>query len=191
MIVIGVDVHKHSLTAVAVDELGRQLDAVDGVGEEALIGWGGGSAVAGCGRLRIAATSPAAWSGSCNGSGHGRTRGKSDAIDALAIARAALREPDLDSPELGQTPTSPTRPRQQPTTQLRAPPHRGHAVTRASTSARLPRAQTNRRQDTTRSHPLPQTPTRPRHLQHTQSGTRLDIGATLAQPRMTLSSGCC
>jgi transposase len=40
MIVIGVDVHKHSLTAVAVDELGRQLDAVDGVGEEALIGWG-------------------------------------------------------------------------------------------------------------------------------------------------------
>jgi transposase len=48
--------------------------------------------------LRIAATSPAAWSGSCNGSGHGRTRGKSDAIDALAIARAALREPDLDSP---------------------------------------------------------------------------------------------
>lgn len=26
MIVIGVDVHKHSLTAVAVDEAGRQLD---------------------------------------------------------------------------------------------------------------------------------------------------------------------
>jgi hypothetical protein len=28
MIVIGVDVHKHELTAVAVDELGRQLDAL-------------------------------------------------------------------------------------------------------------------------------------------------------------------
>jgi hypothetical protein len=26
MIVIGVDVHKHSLSAVAVDEAGRQLD---------------------------------------------------------------------------------------------------------------------------------------------------------------------
>ena len=28
----------------------------------------------------------------------GRTRGKSDPIDALAIARAALREPDLSRP---------------------------------------------------------------------------------------------
>src|SRR5581483_4686460 len=32
----------------------------------------------------------------------GRTRGKSDAIDALAIARAALREPDLQPPRLEQ-----------------------------------------------------------------------------------------
>jgi hypothetical protein len=30
MIVIGVDVHKHELTAVAVDELGRELDARSG-----------------------------------------------------------------------------------------------------------------------------------------------------------------
>ena len=30
MIVVGVDVHKHSLSAVAVDELGRQLDAWEG-----------------------------------------------------------------------------------------------------------------------------------------------------------------
>jgi transposase len=28
----------------------------------------------------------------------GRTRGKSDPIDALAIARAAIREPDLSRP---------------------------------------------------------------------------------------------
>ena len=32
----------------------------------------------------------------------GRTRGKSDAIDALAIARAALQEPDLDRPRAGE-----------------------------------------------------------------------------------------
>jgi hypothetical protein len=32
-----------------------------------------------------------------------------------------------------------------------------------------------------RSGPLPQTPTRPRRLQHTQNQPRLDIGATLAQ----------
>jgi hypothetical protein len=40
MIVIGVDVHKHSLTAVAVDEAGRMLDerTVAGAGD-ALLGW--------------------------------------------------------------------------------------------------------------------------------------------------------
>jgi transposase len=32
----------------------------------------------------------------------GRTRGKSDAIDALAIARAALQEPHLDGPQAGE-----------------------------------------------------------------------------------------
>ncbi len=32
----------------------------------------------------------------------GRTRGKSDAIDALAIARAALQQPDLDRPRAGE-----------------------------------------------------------------------------------------
>ena len=32
----------------------------------------------------------------------GRTRGKSDAIDALAIARAALQEPRLDGPRPGE-----------------------------------------------------------------------------------------
>ena len=32
----------------------------------------------------------------------GRTRGKSDAIDALAVARAALQEPQLDGPRAGE-----------------------------------------------------------------------------------------
>jgi len=32
----------------------------------------------------------------------GRTRGKSDPIDALAVARAALREPDLPRPQPGE-----------------------------------------------------------------------------------------
>jgi len=40
MIVIGVDVHKHSLTAVAVDEAGRMLDERTVlVGSDELVGW--------------------------------------------------------------------------------------------------------------------------------------------------------
>jgi hypothetical protein len=54
MIVIGVDVHKRSLTAVAVDEVGRPLaeqTAVDGAG---LLEWVVSLPPSGCGRLRIA-----------------------------------------------------------------------------------------------------------------------------------------
>src|SRR5258706_11080172 len=40
MIVIGVDVHKQSVTAVAVDEVGRMLDEKTVVvGSEELVGW--------------------------------------------------------------------------------------------------------------------------------------------------------
>jgi transposase len=40
MIVIGVDVHKHSLTAVAVDEAGRMLDEKTVVGADGhLLTW--------------------------------------------------------------------------------------------------------------------------------------------------------
>ena len=39
MIVIGVDVHKHSLTAVAVDELGRTLAERSGQVEQELVDW--------------------------------------------------------------------------------------------------------------------------------------------------------
>jgi hypothetical protein len=37
MIMVGVDVHKHSLTAVAVDEAGRQLDALETAPWEAVL----------------------------------------------------------------------------------------------------------------------------------------------------------
>jgi hypothetical protein len=41
MIVVGVDVHKQSVTAVAVDEAGRMLDQKTvAVGSDELIGWG-------------------------------------------------------------------------------------------------------------------------------------------------------
>ena len=39
MIVVGVDVHKHSLAAVAVDELGRTLAEHAGLVDAQVIGW--------------------------------------------------------------------------------------------------------------------------------------------------------
>ena len=54
MIVVGVDVHKHSLTAVAVDEVGRPV-AEQTVGDGLLLlGGRRRSAVSGCGRWRTA-----------------------------------------------------------------------------------------------------------------------------------------
>ncbi len=115
MIVIGVDVHKQSVTAVAADEAGRPLDEKTiPVGSDELIGWAEalGSerlwALEDCRQLTV-------WlERQLLGRGEdlvrvppkltvperraGRTRGKSDPIDALAIARAALREPDLARP---------------------------------------------------------------------------------------------
>src|SRR3989440_948307 len=115
MIVIGVDVHKQSVTAVAIDQAGRMLDEKTvPVGGDELIGWASALAVErlwaveDCRQLtrwlkrRLLAvgeqlvrvppklTVPERRAG--------RTRGKSDAIDALAVARAALREPDLSRP---------------------------------------------------------------------------------------------
>jgi hypothetical protein len=55
MIVIGLDVHKQSVTAVAIDEAGRPLgERVVIVGSDELLGWAQRSAISGCGRLRIA-----------------------------------------------------------------------------------------------------------------------------------------
>jgi transposase len=121
MILIGVDPHKHSHTAVAVDangcelaeltvgnsatELIRLLDwarrwpetrwavedcrHVAGKLMRALIG-AGQSVVMVPPKLMAQARSSA------------RTRGKSDPIDALAVARAALREPDLPAAHLDE-----------------------------------------------------------------------------------------
>jgi transposase len=115
MIVIGLDVHKQSVTAVAVDEAGRPLaETVTRVGSDELLAW---AAILDAERL---------WAvEDCRQLTHwlerqlleqceqlvrvppkltvperraGRTRGKSDPIDALAIARAAIREPGLSRP---------------------------------------------------------------------------------------------
>jgi len=119
MIVIGVDVHKHSLTAVAVDELGRAVaERTSAVTAEPLVEWARAleaerlwaledcrHVTRGLERALLAAgerlvrvpprlTAPQRR--------RGRTRGKSDAIDALAIARAALQQPDLDRPRAGE-----------------------------------------------------------------------------------------
>jgi transposase len=118
MIVIGVDVHKHELTAVAVDELGRELSS-----------WSGPPTAELCARARSLDDTRLWALEDCRHVSRGlerllleagerlvrvpprltapqrrrgRVRGKSDAIDALAIARAALREPGLDHPRAGE-----------------------------------------------------------------------------------------
>jgi transposase len=118
MIVIGVDVHKRSLTAAAVDEVGRPLaeqTAVDGAG---LLAWASSLAaerlwaLEDCRQLtrslerellavgeRLVRVPPKLTAPQRR---TGRTRGKSDPIDALAVARAALREPRLDHPRPGE-----------------------------------------------------------------------------------------
>jgi transposase len=112
MIVIGVDVHKHELTAVAVDELGRELTSWSGAVEAALLSWAPVGerlwALEDCRHVsrglerllletgeRLVRVPPRLTAPARRG---GRVRGKSDAIDALAVARAALREPRLDRP---------------------------------------------------------------------------------------------
>lgn len=115
MIVIGVDVHKQSVTAVAVDEAGRMLDEQTVVvGSDELIGWASALgaerlwALEDCRQLTrwlelqlvgqgedLVRVPPKLMAPQRRA---GRTRGKSDPIDALAVARAALREPDLSRP---------------------------------------------------------------------------------------------
>jgi transposase len=119
MIVIGVDVHKHSLTAVAVDELGRTLAERSGPVDDEVVAWARSLgeerllwAVEDCRHVsrglehallaageRLVRVPPRLTAPQRRG---GRVRGKSDAIDALAIARAALREPLLEGPHAGE-----------------------------------------------------------------------------------------
>jgi transposase len=124
MVTIGIDAHKRTHTAVACDEHGREL-ARTTVGTATqehlrLVRWASAHgtervwAVEDCRHLsrrlerdligageRILRVPPKLMANARDGA---RTYGKSDAIDALAVARAALREPGLplarlDGPE--------------------------------------------------------------------------------------------
>jgi transposase len=115
MIVIGLDVHKQSVTAVAVDAAGRPLaEKVIRVGSDELLEWAAALdanrlwAVEDCRQLtgwlerqllgvgeELVRVPPKLTVPERRA---GRTRGKSDPIDALAIARAAIREPALSRP---------------------------------------------------------------------------------------------
>jgi transposase len=115
MIVIGVDVHEQSVTAVAVDEAGRVLaETTVVVGGNELIAWAGELAnerlwaLEDCWQLTrwlerklleagepLVRVPPKLMAPERRA---GRARGKSDPIDALAVARAAVREPDLSRP---------------------------------------------------------------------------------------------
>jgi transposase len=124
VLMVGVDVHKDTHTAVLVDELGRRqaartVKATD-AGHLMLLAWAAQQAAGtelcwavedcrhvstrlerallGAGQ-RVLRVPPKLMAGARAAA---RTRGKSDPIDALAIARAALREPDLPVAEHDQ-----------------------------------------------------------------------------------------
>src|SRR5215210_2574403 len=118
MIVIGVDVHKQSLTAVAVDEVGRAVAERSVATSGELVAWSTSLAterlwavedcrqVTGALERRLLAAGeslvrvpPKLMAPERRA---GRARGKSDPIDALAVARAALLEPRLDRPRPGE-----------------------------------------------------------------------------------------
>jgi transposase len=119
IIVIGVDVHKHSLTAVAVDETGRPLaERTLQRAEDGLLAWASQLdserlwAVEDCRHVTGALERELVAAGerllrvppklTAPERRVGRARGKSDSIDALAAARASLREPRLDRPRAGE-----------------------------------------------------------------------------------------
>src|SRR5215211_6235605 len=121
MIVIGVDVHKHSLTAVAVDEAGRMLDEKTvAAADDGLVAWASELsgerlwALEDCRQLtrwlerqllaageELVRVPPKLMAPERR---RGRSRGKSDPIDALAVARAAIREPMLSRPRPDEEP---------------------------------------------------------------------------------------
>ena len=121
MVILGIDAHKRTHTVVAVDQLGRQLDmrtttATTTADHLELVRWAdrfGGDrmwAVEDCRHLsrrleadllrageRIVRVPPKLMAHARDAA---RSYGKSDPIDALAVARAALREPNLPSAQL-------------------------------------------------------------------------------------------
>jgi transposase len=116
MVVVGADVHKRSHTFVAVDETGRKLGQLtvraDGTGHDKAMRWARAEfgpdlrwGIEDCRHLsarleidllaagqQVVRVPPKLMAEQRRTS---RTRGKSDPIDALAVARAVLREPDL------------------------------------------------------------------------------------------------
>lgn len=117
VVVVGIDVHKDTHCAVAVDQAGRQVGApltvrATDAGHRQLLRWaarehgpGVQFAVEDCRHVstrleralltagaRVVRVPPKLMAGARQSA---RTRGKSDPIDALAIARASVREPDL------------------------------------------------------------------------------------------------
>jgi transposase len=117
VVMVGIDVHKDTHCAAAVDQVGRQLGAArtfrtTDSGNLQLLRWAQREhgqdvvfAVEDCRHLttrleralltagaRVLRVPPKLMAGARQSA---RTRGKSDPIDALAIARAAQREPDL------------------------------------------------------------------------------------------------
>jgi transposase len=116
MIVVGVDPHKRSHTAAAIElpsglVRGERTVAANTDGHQELLAWAEGTAeerlwaVEDCRHVsgslerfllaageQVVRVPPKLMAGARRG---GRRRGKSDAIDALAVARVALREPAL------------------------------------------------------------------------------------------------
>jgi transposase len=121
MIVVGVDVHKYSFTAVAVDEVGRSVAELTVGSARDLVAWSSSLgperlwAVEDCRQLSGALERALLAAGEslvrvppklmAPQRRTGRARGKSDPIDALAVARAALREPQLNRPRPGEQAT--------------------------------------------------------------------------------------
>jgi transposase len=120
MVILGIDAHKRSHTVVAVDDGGRQL-AVKTVpattpGHLVLWEWAKGFGVARCWAVEDCRHVSRRLERDLLGAGEqitrvppklmaavrssARTYGKSDPIDALAVARAALREPNLPTARL-------------------------------------------------------------------------------------------
>lgn len=119
MMMVGIDVHKQTHTAVAVSGAGMKIAelkiSANAVGFKKLIRWAGELAADDDGVLGWAVEDCRGYSqsleGALLGTGFtvlrvpphlsagtrktGRVRGKSDPVDALAVARVALREPDL------------------------------------------------------------------------------------------------
>ncbi len=121
MIIIGIDPHMKTHTAVAVDavsgrKLGERTVSCDKTGHESLLAWARALdtmryfAIEDCrqvsGRLerhllprgeRVVRVPPKMMAGTRSSA---RTYGKSDPIDAECVARAALRQPDLPAASL-------------------------------------------------------------------------------------------